>query len=143
MKFIMRSKNLATGEVIYEKEISMDSLIKLIPSSEVVNLSIGEKYSVNGTRMEIDTHVEVVSDTEEKDIPNIVQSDPINQPSHYTQGKVECIDAIESATVGKSGIEAICVGNVIKYLWRYEQKGGKESVEKAKWYLDKLLDSMG
>lgn len=143
MKFIMRSKNLATGEVIYEKEISMDSLIKLIPSSEVVNLSVGKKYSADGTRMEIDTHVEVVSDIEEKDIPNIVQSDPINQPSHYTQGKVECIDAIESATVGKSGIEAICVGNVIKYLWRYEQKGGKESVEKAKWYLDKLLDSMG
>lgn len=67
----------------------------------------------------------------------------INQPSHYTQGKVECIDAIESATVGKSGIGAVCVGNVIKYLWRYEQKGGKESVEKAKWYLEKLLDSMG
>lgn len=68
--------------------------------------------------------------------------DTINQPSHYTQGKVECIDAIESATVGKSGIEAVCVGNVIKYLWRYEQKGGKESVEKAKWYLSKLLEQM-
>lgn len=71
------------------------------------------------------------------------EGDTINHPTHYIQGKVECIDAIESATVGKSGIEAICVGNVIKYLWRYEQKGGKESVEKAKWYLDKLLDSMG
>lgn len=66
----------------------------------------------------------------------------VNQPPHYTQGKVECIDAIESATVGKSGIEAVCVGNVIKYLWRYEQKGGKESVEKAKWYLEKLLEKM-
>ena len=71
------------------------------------------------------------------------EGDPINHPTHYTQGKVECIDAIESATVGKSGFEAYCVGNVIKYLWRYEQKGGKESVEKAKWHLQKLLDSIG
>ncbi|QHJ82638.1 MAG: hypothetical protein [Caudoviricetes sp.] len=69
-------------------------------------------------------------------------TDPINHPTHYTQGKVECIDAIESATVGKNGFEAYCVGNVIKYLWRYEKKGGKESVEKAKWYLEKLLEKM-
>ena len=66
----------------------------------------------------------------------------VNHPTHYTQGKVEFIDAIESATVGKSGIEAYCVGNVIKYLWRYEEKGGKESVEKAQWYLNKLLEQM-
>lgn len=75
-------------------------------------------------------------------IQKINTSEQVNQPSHYTQGKVECIDAIESATVGKSSIEAVCVGNVIKYLWRYEQKGGKESVEKAKWYLEKLLEKM-
>ena len=142
MKFIMRSTNLATGEMIYEKEISMDSLIKLIPSEEVVNLSIGKKYSAHETRMGIDTHVEVVSDIEEKDIQDIVQQDTINHPTHYTQGKVECIDAIESATVGKNGFEAYCVGNVIKYLWRYEEKGGKESVEKAQWYLNKLLEQM-
>lgn len=78
--------------------------------------------------------------------PQLIQPiedvDNVNQPTHYTQGKVECIDAIESATVGKSGIEAVCVGNVIKYLWRYEQKGGKESVEKAQYYLNKLLEKM-
>ena len=77
--------------------------------------------------------------------PHAIQpiTDNVNQPLHYTQGKVECIDAIESATVGKCGFESYCVGNVIKYLWRYEQKGGKESVEKAKWHLQKLLDSIG
>ena len=47
----------------------------------------------------------------------------VNHPTHYTKGKVECIDAIESATVGKTGIDAVCVANVIKYLWRYEEKG--------------------
>ena len=75
-------------------------------------------------------------------ITPITPKETISHPTHYTQGKVECIDAIESATVRKKGFEAYCVGNVIKYLWRYEQKGGKESVEKAKWYLERLLEKM-
>lgn len=47
--------------------------------------------------------------------------DAIN-PGHYRKGAVECIDALKAATVGKTGVEAICVANVIKYLWRYEEK---------------------
>lgn len=66
-------------------------------------------------------------------------ADAIN-PSHYKQGKVECIDAIESATVHKTGLEAVCTANVIKYLWRYEAKNGLEDVRKAQWYLNKLID---
>lgn len=68
--------------------------------------------------------------------------DVINHPSHYTKGNIECIDAIESATTGKSGIEAVCVANVIKYLWRYEEKNGLEDVKKAKWYLNKLISEL-
>lgn len=68
--------------------------------------------------------------------------DKVNHPSHYTAGKVECIDAIESATVNKTGIEAVCVANVIKYLWRYEEKGGIIDVEKAEWYIKRLKDHM-
>lgn len=68
--------------------------------------------------------------------------DVVNHPSHYTKGNIECIDAIESATTGKSGIEAVCVANVIKYLWRYEEKGGLESVRKAQWYLNKLISEL-
>lgn len=66
--------------------------------------------------------------------------DNVNHPPHYTQGGIECIDALRAATVGKSGIEAVCVANVIKYLWRYEVKGGLESIEKAQWYLNHLLE---
>ena len=69
--------------------------------------------------------------------------DNVNHPSHYTQGKVECIDALESATIGKSGIEAVCVANVIKYLWRYEEKNGLEDVKKAQFYLNRLLATLG
>lgn len=68
--------------------------------------------------------------------------DVVNHPSHYTKGRIECIDAIDSATVGKSGIEAVCVANLIKYLWRYEEKNGLEDVKKAKWYINKLISEL-
>lgn len=66
-------------------------------------------------------------------------ADAIN-PSHYKQGKVECIDAIESATVNKTGLEAVCTANVIKYLFRYEAKNGLEDVYKSRWYINKLIE---
>jgi len=66
------------------------------------------------------------------------EHDAVNKPSHYTQGKVECIDAIESATMGLVGIIAVCVANVIKYVWRFALKNGIEDLDKADYYLQKL-----
>jgi hypothetical protein len=69
-------------------------------------------------------------------------TDVVNHPSHYTQGGIECIDAIKAATVGKTGIEAVAVANVVKYLWRYEEKNGLEDVKKARWYLERLISEL-
>lgn len=66
-------------------------------------------------------------------------SDMVNHPSHYNQGGIECIDALKAATVSKTGIEAVCTANAIKYLWRYEEKNGIEDVKKARWYIDRLI----
>lgn len=66
-------------------------------------------------------------------------TDNVNHPSHYTGGKVECIDALEAATQNLAGIEAVCTANAIKYLWRWKQKNGVEDLKKARWYLDKLI----
>lgn len=68
--------------------------------------------------------------------------DNVNSPSHYTQAGIECIDAITAAVSGKSGIEAVCVANVIKYLWRYELKNGVEDVKKAQWYLNRQVSEL-
>ena len=65
--------------------------------------------------------------------------DVVNHPSHYTAGKVECIDALEAATTGLQGIEAVCTANAIKYLWRWKQKNGQEDLRKARWYINRLL----
>lgn len=63
----------------------------------------------------------------------------VNHPPHYTAGKVECIDALESATVNLTGIEAVCTANAIKYLWRWKQKNGVEDLRKAQWYISRLI----
>lgn len=70
------------------------------------------------------------------------ERDMVNHPTHYNQGKVECIDAMAAATVNKRGIEAICVSNVIKYLFRYETKNGLEDVKKAQFYLNRLIKEL-
>lgn len=69
-------------------------------------------------------------------------ADMVNHPSHYTQGGIECIDALEAATINLKGIEAVCTANAIKYLWRWKGKGGIEDLEKSKWYIDRLIKKM-
>lgn len=68
--------------------------------------------------------------------------DMVNHPSHYNQGGIECIDALKAATVSKTGIEAVCTANAIKYLWRYEEKNGIEDVKKARWYINRLIEEL-
>lgn len=67
--------------------------------------------------------------------------DMVNKPPHY-QGKVECIDALEAATEGLNGIEAVCTANAIKYLWRWKRKNGIEDLRKAHWYIERLIGKL-
>ena len=69
-------------------------------------------------------------------------SQEVHNPSHYNTGAVECIDAIE-ATLSAEEFRGYCRGNTLKYLWRCMYKGKtKQDLEKAKWYLDRLLDTL-
>jgi len=66
----------------------------------------------------------------------------VHNPSHYNTGAVECIDAIE-ATLSDEEFRGYCRGNTLKYLWRCMYKGKtKQDLEKARWYLDRLLDTL-
>lgn len=67
-------------------------------------------------------------------------SDPVNHPSHYTAGGIECIDAIAAALVGLTGEEAYDTGAAIKYLWRWKKKNGVEDLRKAIWYINRLIE---
>lgn len=76
-----------------------------------------------------------------KDVSTKPVADPVNHPPHYTQGKVESIDAIESA-LGEEGFKGFLAGNAMKYIHRYRHKNGIEDLKKAKWYLNRLIDTI-
>jgi|TARA_R110000824_G_scaffold230129_5_gene417740 hypothetical protein len=61
--------------------------------------------------------------------------DPVTQPEHYVQGKVEVIDAIMLL-----GLDP-CAGNVLKYIARFQMKGGRQDLEKARQYITLMLDN--
>jgi len=54
-------------------------------------------------------------------------------PSHYKDvvPGIECIELTESMD--------FVMGNVVKYLWRWEHKNGKEDLEKALWYVNRAI----
>lgn len=66
-----------------------------------------------------------------------ISNDQVQHPSHYNDGGVECIDAIEASMTPEEFI-GFLKGNVIKYLWRYRLKNGLQDLKKADWYLTKL-----
>lgn len=67
------------------------------------------------------------------------KKDNVNHPSHYTQGSIECIDAIEIIIQNLKGIEAYSLGNHVKYIWREGLKNGDEDIAKADWYWQDYL----
>jgi len=64
--------------------------------------------------------------------------DAIN-PSHYQRDGMECIDAIKAAVQNLSGVEAYSTGAAIKYLWRWKEKGDKDDLNKAIWYIRDMI----
>lgn len=66
-------------------------------------------------------------------------NDPVNSPSHYTDGKIEVIDFIEDKKLN------FRTGNAVKYIARAGKKDPNkhiEDLEKAKWYLDREITKL-
>lgn len=75
------------------------------------------------------------------DLPIISENDPVNHPSHYTAGGIECIDAIGAALTSQSDpMSAWLTGQCLKYLWRWPLKNGVEDLKKTRFYLDRLIE---
>lgn len=75
-------------------------------------------------------------DTEDRVEP---AEDPVNRPSHYTDGKIEVIDYIEDKKLG------FCLGNAIKYISRAGKKDPTKEIEdlkKAKWYIERRIKEL-
>jgi len=71
--------------------------------------------------------------------PDSRKTDSVEHPNHYNQSGIECIEAIRASLGDEFG--AYCKGNVMKYLWRYKYKNGLEDLQKAKQYLEWLIET--
>ena len=70
----------------------------------------------------------------------LTMSDNVNNPAHYTQGTIQCIESIRAALTPEE-FRGFCKGNALKYVWRERHKGGRESLQKAQWYLNEITDN--
>ena len=68
-------------------------------------------------------------------------TDVVNNPEHYNQGQVECIDAIK-AMLSIEEFIGYLRGNSMKYRWRFRYKNGLEDLRKAEWYENRLLNAL-
>lgn len=85
----------------------------------------------------------IFHDAVAKKVQEQLANDPVNHPKHYTQGGIECIDALEAATTDLTGWEATLTWQTLKYLWRWKHKGNPlEDLAKARFYLDRLIQKV-
>ncbi len=68
--------------------------------------------------------------------------DPVDHPRHYTQGAIECIDAIEACLTHEEFVGALRF-QIMKYTWRLGLKGAaEEDAGKIAWYADRLEQTL-
>ena len=107
---------------------------------------IYEKDKAGGSIMSEPKAESKIMDTlieETEEIMGYKPYDKVDRPMHYTAGSIETIDYIQSVTEQLLGFEAVCIANAIKYISRQHLKNGKEDLEKAIWYLNRLIEYKG
>ena len=65
----------------------------------------------------------------------VVEADPTH-PAHYARCKIEPLEYIIKNNLG------FCEGNIIKYVTRWKNKNGVEDLQKAKYYLERLISDV-
>jgi hypothetical protein len=88
------------------------------------------RIDIVATQPRLEDNTEVAEPPRPEDAPEAPAGDPIN-PSHYRShpSGIECIEITRHMNFN--------VGNAIKYLWRYMDKGDPiENLKKAQWYID-------
>jgi hypothetical protein len=69
---------------------------------------------------------------------NTIVYDEVNQPKHYTNKNIEVIDYIIDTVADP---KSFCIGNVIKYISRFDHKDNAlTDLLKAEYYLKKAIE---
>lgn len=121
------------------KKIPVDAFREIMPKE------IPNTFDTTGKEKEEIAEIPLMDSMSEEDCEDLfaekeVKEDIVNKPSHYNHSKFETIDVIKEWG-GKDHYEGFCWGNVIKYTSRYKHKNGLEDLKKARYYLDRLIES--
>lgn len=69
------------------------------------------------------------------------ENNPVSHPNHYqSKSGLEVIDVIRAFTEDCDGVESYYTGNILKYMCRWKKKNGLEDLQKARQYLDWLIE---
>lgn len=124
----LEGKGLSYGDTSYAKDKYSDTPIEKykVKQDEVAKWFDGatnamKAFSSNGVSMKKQN------------------TDNVNNPSHYTAGGIETLDYIKAKV---SDYPSYAVGNILKYVSRYEHKNGIEDLKKAQFYLNDLIEWM-
>ena len=67
-------------------------------------------------------------------------NDEVNNPKHYTSGKIEALEIIEDATKDLDGLEAFSIGSALKYIIRFNKKNDPiQDLQKAVFYIERVI----
>jgi hypothetical protein len=133
-----------------DEEDVMTNIMKSMSPNQSKPLSI--PFSTNG-----EYNVYDAKDTTSDGTNNNIKSDKmVNHPSHYADGKYECIDVMEDCLDRKhfSPFEGLLWGNAFKYIFRCGLKHSDSSdthsdiektiqdLKKSEWYIERLISTL-
>ena len=114
------------------RDFPVEAVFKGVASEGDLQFKTEEGWTVHLKNTETETETET-------------DFDVVDKPEHYNTNLpegIEVIDIIAAQTAGLFGIRAVCQANVIKYVLRWQKKNGVQDLEKARYYLDRLIGEL-
>ena len=103
--------------------------------SEDNNVKETSEYS----KFQVQWHDDEDQDDAPNEHPVFGDTNMVDNPPHYNNGGIECIEAIE-AMLSKDEYIGYLRGNALKYMWRFRYKSKPfEDLRKARWYEERLM----
>lgn len=68
-----------------------------------------------------------------------MSEDLVNAPNHYHKGGVDVLTFVDGK-LSSERIAGFYQINILKYVTRYQEKNGIEDLQKAEFYLKKLIE---
>ena len=109
------------------------------PKPDVISIKPEHDEVLKGYSSEPEYVKYVFSDNHDTITIDPEPQDNVNNPAHYGQGRIEAIEYIEDFMTKEEFIGYLR-GNIAKYMHRFRYKNGIEDVEKAKWYMEALIE---